>query len=687
MNKINNKKYFPVNIKEKGAIFFYGPYFLLLLWAFFSIVSIFFIPFKIFFDPFIIFSTTIRLVITAIALFFFKKFFIEQKLNKRSYRLFKTFVGYGIVFTYVFYSFPIVIGDFYNILSDTFNFYYFLLILLTTIFPLFLYLFLRLDQTKLKTSAYTKGELKHEKLLKKDKKLRMKEKEKLRNERSFIEKLWYNWIDDFLQAILTVMIINQFLFQMYQIPSESMVPTFLIKDRVVVNKLVYGPQIPLTKWKLPSPFKPEVGDIVVFLNPKTFEKGSDVQYNNVFSRVFFPFVYMMTLSIVDIDKKPDGKPKERFIVKRLVAKEGEKVCMLNDKVYKKTKNSGWKLMSDIEGEQEYGYADLYYSDNPDMYMQSVNRSLRSKYNNVIELVESQTVDNLEKELAAQKNNFSSLLESIDVTRFNSEVTNNLSIYTSSYNTFIKGFSGKIYELITINQSNRSAVDKKRIEDEFNTGLEGYKYCVAFRMLYSLKIELDGYLENNRYFENGITTIIVEKDNSSPYLSFMKKLNAQYKISKLKLYIELIKAYNDGSLINFLEQDFSYDSFLGQIIEEYYIISLYTDGIPIIEYFEPDYGHNSAFNTFDRRHLAEYPAATDSYIGNGEYFLLGDNRYNSHDFRYDGIGYKKVGLDPDDTGQFGKKINVTWAPRTLNSKYILGKAGFIFYPFDRIGILK
>ena len=42
-----------------------------------------------------------------------------------------------------------------------------------------------------------------------------------------------------------------------------MVPTFVKKDRVVVNKLLYGPQIPLTEWKLPSPIKPEVGDIVV----------------------------------------------------------------------------------------------------------------------------------------------------------------------------------------------------------------------------------------------------------------------------------------------------------------------------------------------------------------------------------------------------------------------------------------
>jgi len=60
---------------------------------------------------------------------------------------------------------------------------------------------------------------------------------------------------------LVFLLIRPFLIQAFFIPSESMVPTLLISDHIIVNKLVYH-------------FKePKLGDVIVFKSPK--EAGHD----------------------------------------------------------------------------------------------------------------------------------------------------------------------------------------------------------------------------------------------------------------------------------------------------------------------------------------------------------------------------------------------------------------------------
>ena len=52
-----------------------------------------------------------------------------------------------------------------------------------------------------------------------------------------------DWLDAIFSAVVIVLLINQYLLQAYQIPSESMVPSLLINDRIFVNKLVYAPLV------------------------------------------------------------------------------------------------------------------------------------------------------------------------------------------------------------------------------------------------------------------------------------------------------------------------------------------------------------------------------------------------------------------------------------------------------------
>ena len=75
-----------------------------------------------------------------------------------------------------------------------------------------------------------------------------------------------DWIDAFFWAIFTVLIFQIFLLQLYEIPSESMVPTFLVKDKVFVSKIDCGPKFPLTDVGLPDFRTYKRGDTIVLRN-------------------------------------------------------------------------------------------------------------------------------------------------------------------------------------------------------------------------------------------------------------------------------------------------------------------------------------------------------------------------------------------------------------------------------------
>lgn len=61
--------------------------------------------------------------------------------------------------------------------------------------------------------------------------------------------------------------ISVFFLQSYMIPSNSMVPTLMPGDKIVVNKIIYGPRIPFLSVHLPGLKKPVRGEVIVFISP------------------------------------------------------------------------------------------------------------------------------------------------------------------------------------------------------------------------------------------------------------------------------------------------------------------------------------------------------------------------------------------------------------------------------------
>ncbi|MCK9170057.1 MAG: signal peptidase I [Treponema sp.] len=143
-----------------------------------------------------------------------------------------------------------------------------------------------------------------------------------------------DWIDALVQAVFMVLLIQIFIVQLYVIPSESMVPQFLIKDRVIVFKTASGPKFPLSNVGIPGLRSYKRGDIVVFRNPHySMDRKSEVK------TVTSQLVYMLTFMAVNLNKDADGEPKADPLVKRVAGVPGEQLVMQDGTLYARTKNS------------------------------------------------------------------------------------------------------------------------------------------------------------------------------------------------------------------------------------------------------------------------------------------------------------------------------------------------------------
>ena len=69
-------------------------------------------------------------------------------------------------------------------------------------------------------------------------------------------------------AILLALVIRTLVVQAFTIPSGSMMDTLLVGDYILVNKFLYGPEVPFTDLRLPGLRRPHRGDIIVFKYPQ-----------------------------------------------------------------------------------------------------------------------------------------------------------------------------------------------------------------------------------------------------------------------------------------------------------------------------------------------------------------------------------------------------------------------------------
>jgi signal peptidase I len=104
-----------------------------------------------------------------------------------------------------------------------------------------------------------------------------------------------------LTALVIAVVIKTFLVQPFWIPSESMLPTIEVNDRVMVNKLAYD-------WGVP-----ERGDVVVFRDPREVEIEESIPEAVI--RSVLEAVGIRTRGSDDLIKRVIGLPGETVEVK------------------------------------------------------------------------------------------------------------------------------------------------------------------------------------------------------------------------------------------------------------------------------------------------------------------------------------------------------------------------------------
>jgi len=119
--------------------------------------------------------------------------------------------------------------------------------------------------------------------------------------------LW-DWTKSIAVAFVLFLIVRTFVVEAFRIPTSSMENTLMVGDFLLVNKAVYGAEIPGTSLHLPAFEQPKRGDVIVFVPP-------DYPHKNYVKRLVG--VPGDTLSMKDkqlfVDGQPVNEPYVRYI--------------------------------------------------------------------------------------------------------------------------------------------------------------------------------------------------------------------------------------------------------------------------------------------------------------------------------------------------------------------------------------
>jgi len=79
---------------------------------------------------------------------------------------------------------------------------------------------------------------------------------------------WADTSKSMFPVLFVVLVLRSFLYEPFQIPSGSMLPTLKIGDFILVNKYHYGLRLPVLNTRFISNNDPQHGDVIVFRYPE-----------------------------------------------------------------------------------------------------------------------------------------------------------------------------------------------------------------------------------------------------------------------------------------------------------------------------------------------------------------------------------------------------------------------------------
>lgn len=432
-----------------------------------------------------------------------------------------------------------------------------------------------------------------------------------------------SWIDALVQAVFMVLLLNIFIVQLYEIPSESMVPEFLIRDRVVVFKTPSGPKFPLSNIGLPCFRKYKKGDIVVFRNPHySTDRKSEVK------TVTSQLLYMGTLTLVNINTDEDGNPKADPLVKRITGVPGEQLMMVDGVLYSRTANGDFEIVKEDAAWAEYNL----YNSKPSIKNKIAQFPLSKTQIELMERCEKEKAD-LDLNVAARECKAISQRFSAAARRF------------------------QTYETV------------ERSEADFFNEKEIFEYNL-FRDFENNTAKFITTKGGASYFEKFMTSWIEAAENSAEgglvggnlYDDATFRLNVMTKLAFGKLVARNAELMSKNA---------SYNEKAGD--EE---INFAMESAEML--------NNYAF-LLDRRSMPIFPAnnsdGSANFIPENCYFMMGDNRFNSLDMRH---SYEEKLAPLSKLDPLSVTYLSNMEPQFVNRKSILGTTSFRFWPANRMG---
>lgn len=153
----------------------------------------------------------------------------------------------------------------------------------------------------------------------------------------FLEIIWnQKWVKALL-AILAILLIASFLrlfiFELFEIPSDSMKDTLIPGDKIMVNKLCYGPNMPASPLDIPWV------NLIFMMNRKVRTNPDSIWWNTIRLSGFG------TLQRGDVLVFESPNKNELYLIKRCVAIPGDTLSIQNDQLV-------------INNQKQLAYSDL-----------------------------------------------------------------------------------------------------------------------------------------------------------------------------------------------------------------------------------------------------------------------------------------------------------------------------------------